>query len=114
MRHDYPGPLVAQIIEAQVDRTPDAPAVGFEGETLTYRELNARANRLAHHLRGLGAEPGALIGVCLERSADLVVTLLASLKSGGAYVPLDPTYPRERLAMMLADAKPIAVVGRTG
>src|SRR4051812_42589488 len=104
MRYDHPGPYTAQVIEAQVERTPDATAVVSESETLTYRELNARANRLARRLRGLGAGPEALVGVCLERSADLVVSLLAVLKSGAAYIPLDPTYPPDRLAVMLGDA----------
>src|SRR5450631_1395360 len=84
MRFDYPGPYVAQVIEAQVERTPDAAAVVFESDVLSYRELNERANRLAHHLRGLGAAPETLVGVCLERSTDLVVSLLAVLKSGAA------------------------------
>ena len=113
MRFDYPGPYVAQVIEAQVERTPDAAAVLFESTTLTYRELNDRANRLAWHMRGLGAGPETLVGVCLERSADLVVSLLAVLKSGAAYVPLDPTYPRDRLEAMLGDARPIAVLSRS-
>ncbi|WP_255316224.1 non-ribosomal peptide synthetase/type I polyketide synthase, partial [Myxococcus fulvus] len=78
------------LIEAQVRRTPDAEAVRFEGTTLTYSQLDARANQLAHHLRTLGAKPGVLVGVCLERSLDLVVALLGVLKSGAAYVPLDP------------------------
>ncbi|HVS37748.1 MAG TPA: amino acid adenylation domain-containing protein, partial [Gemmataceae bacterium] len=110
MRFDYRGPYTAQVIESQVERTPDAPAVVFESQVLTYRELNERANRLAHHLRRLGAGPEALVGVCLERSADLVVSLLAALKSGAAYIPLDPTYPRDRLAVMLGDARPVTVV----
>ena len=76
----------------------------FEDEPLTYRELNARANRLAHHLRGLGVGPDVLVGVCLRALLELVVALLAVLKAGGAYVPLDPAYPAERLAYMLADA----------
>ncbi|WP_370640379.1 amino acid adenylation domain-containing protein, partial [Myxococcus sp. XM-1-1-1] len=92
------------LIEAQVRRTPEAEAVRFEGSTLTYAQLDARANQLAHHLRTLGAKPGVLVGVCLERSLELVVALLGVLKSGAAYVPLDPAYPRERLAGMLEDA----------
>jgi amino acid adenylation domain-containing protein/thioester reductase-like protein len=113
MRFDYPGPFVAQVIEAQVERTPHAVAVVFEGHTLTYRELNERANQLAHHLRGLGARPETLVGVCLQRSTELVVSLLAVLKSGAAYIPLDPTYPRDRLAVMLGDAWPVIVISES-
>ena len=80
--------------------------VVFEGQELTYGELNARANRLAHHLIGLGVGPESLVGICLERSVEMVVALLAILKAGGAYLPLDPDYPEARLAYMLADAAP--------
>ncbi len=97
-------------IEEQVDRTPLAVAVICEGEELSYRELDRRANRLARRLRSLGVGPEARVAVCLERSAELVVALLAVLKAGGAYVPLDPEYPRERLAFMLADARPAALL----
>jgi amino acid adenylation domain-containing protein len=90
--------------EAQADRTPDAVAVVFEGRSITYAELEARANRLAHHLRGLGVGPEDRVGVCLERSVEMVVALYAVLKAGGAYVPLDPGYPPDRLAYLLADA----------
>jgi amino acid adenylation domain-containing protein len=93
------------LFEAQVERTPDASALAWVGGTMTYRELNARANHLARRLQEAGIGPEALVGVCLERSAGLVVALLAALKAGGAYVPLDPTYPRERLAFILEDAK---------
>src|SRR6266571_357082 len=91
-------------IEAQVERTPDAVAVTFEGEDLTYRELNRRANQVAHHLKGLGIGPDALVGVFLERSLELVVGLLGILKAGGAYLPLDTVYPKDRIAFMLEDA----------
>ncbi|CAA9306984.1 MAG: Polyketide synthase modules and related proteins, partial [uncultured Gemmatimonadetes bacterium] len=101
---------IHQIFQAQVERTPDAEAVAFEGERLTYAELNARANRLAHHLRSLGVGPDARVAVCVERSAELVVALLAVMKSGGAYVPLDPGHPAERLEYMLADSAPVAVL----
>jgi len=103
---DYPaGGCLHELFEAQAARTPDAAAVAFGGERLTYRELDERANRLAHHLRALGVGPEVLVGVCLERSLEMVVGLLGVLKAGGAYVPLDPAYPAERLAFMLADAR---------
>ncbi|HYR08117.1 MAG TPA: amino acid adenylation domain-containing protein, partial [Longimicrobium sp.] len=95
---------IHQLIEAQVERTPDAPAVVAEDAALTYRELNARANQLAHHLAGLGVGPEVRVGLCLERGLEMVVSILAVLKAGGAYVPLDPGYPAERLAYMLADS----------
>ncbi|MDF2629024.1 MAG: tycC3 [Symbiobacteriaceae bacterium] len=94
-----------QLIEAQVAQTPDAEAVAFEGERLSYRELNRRANQLAHRLRKLGVGPDVPVGIGMERSIEMVVGLLAILKAGGAYVPLDPTYPQERLAFMLEDAE---------
>src|SRR5512146_239643 len=96
---------IHQLFEAQVERTPEATALVYETQQLTYGELNARANRLAHHLRSLGVGPEVLVGVCLERSLELVVGLLAVLKAGGAYVPLDPSYPTERLAFMLQDTQ---------
>ncbi|MGH8566236.1 MAG: amino acid adenylation domain-containing protein [Gammaproteobacteria bacterium] len=96
---------IHQLFEAQVERTPEAVAVVFEDEWLTYRALNARANQLAHHLQGLGVGPEVLVGVCAERSLGLIVGLLGVLKAGGAYVPLDPSYPPERLAFMLEDAQ---------
>jgi amino acid adenylation domain-containing protein len=84
-------------------RTPDAIALVYEQERLTYRELNQRANQLAHHLQTLGVEPEVLVGIYLERSVAMIVSILAILKAGGAYVPLDPAYPQERLALMLAE-----------
>ncbi len=99
-----------QLFEAQVGRTPQAVAIVCRGDTLTYDALNARANRLAHRLRALGVGPDVLVGLCVERSTDMVAALLAVLKAGGAYVPLDPTYPAERLAYMLGDARPAVVV----
>jgi len=102
---DHPvGDCVHALFEAQAGRTPDAVALVAGAETLTYRELNARANRLAHHLRGLGVGPEARVGVCLPRTPGMLISLLAVLKAGGAYVPLDPAYPRERLDFMLEDA----------
>ncbi|MBV8695386.1 MAG: amino acid adenylation domain-containing protein, partial [Ktedonobacteraceae bacterium] len=96
---------IHQLIELQVQQTPNAPAVIFEGQYLTYRQLNARANQLAHALQELGVEPDTLVGVCMERSFEMVIALLAILKAGGAYVPLDPEYPQERLAYMIQDAR---------
>ena len=96
---------IHQLFEAQVERTPDAIAVVFEAEQLTYGELNRRANQLAHHLRALGVGPEVLVAICLERSLEMVIGLLGILKAGGAYVPLDPAYPKERLAFMLKDAQ---------
>jgi amino acid adenylation domain-containing protein len=89
---------------SKVERTPDAVALVFEDEELTYRELNARANQLAHHLRGMGVGAEVLVGVMMERSLEMVVAVLGILKAGGAYVPLDPQYPQERLSFMLKDA----------
>jgi len=100
-----PHDCIHQWFEAQVQRTPQAAAVVFEEQRLTYSELNARANRLAHHLRTLGVGPEALVALAMERSLDLIVGLLGILKAGGAYVPLDPQYPAERLAFMLADTQ---------
>jgi len=93
-----------ELFEARVRRTPDARAATFEGQTLRYAELNARANQLASHLRGLGIGPDKLVGVFVERSLELLIAVLAVHKAGGAYVPLDPAYPRDRIAFMLEDA----------
>ncbi|WP_394851184.1 amino acid adenylation domain-containing protein [Pendulispora rubella] len=106
----YPRGLVHRFFEEQVDRTPDAVALVVQEQIFTYAELDAQANQLAHYLRAQGVSSEARVGVCLERSADLVVSLLAILKAGGAYVPLDPAYPRERLEWMLEDARPAAVL----
>ncbi|HEX2091511.1 MAG TPA: amino acid adenylation domain-containing protein [Longimicrobiaceae bacterium] len=106
-RTDAPYPAdrcIHHLVEEQAARTPDAVAVLWEHDSLTYGELNRRANRLAHHLRGLGVGPETRVGVCLERTPELVVALLAVLKAGGAYVPLDPSYPAERLEVTLDDA----------
>ncbi|MHB8519305.1 MAG: non-ribosomal peptide synthetase [Limisphaerales bacterium] len=105
-RTEYPAnQCIQQLFEEQVDRTPDAVAVVFEDQHLTYRELNARANRLAHGLRRRGVGPDRLVGLCLERSVELIVALLGVLKAGGAYVPLEPSYPRERLRFLLEDTR---------
>ncbi len=104
---------VHQHFEHQAARTPEATALVFGEEQLTYRELNARANRLAHRLRAEGVGPEVLVGICVERSVDMVVGLLGILKAGGAYVPMDPAYPAERLAMMLDDSHaPIVLTQR--
>lgn len=92
------------LFEAQVEHTPDAVAVSFAGQQRTYRELSEQANQLSHALRRLGVGPEVLVGICVERSPDMVVGLLGVLKAGGAYVPLDPAFPTERLAFMLEDA----------
>lgn len=96
---------IHQLFEAQAARTPDAVAVVFDDQQLTYRELNERANQLAHHMQALEVAAEVLVGLYVERSLEMVVGLLGILKAGGAYVPLDPTYPQERLAFMLEDAQ---------
>jgi aspartate racemase len=107
---DYPNnTCIHQLFEAQVERTPNAVAVVFEDEQLTYQELNRRANQLAHYLQKLGVKPEILVGICLERSPLMLVGLLGILKAGGAYVPLDPDYPADRLAFMVQDSQ-IAVL----
>ncbi|HEY3572046.1 MAG TPA: amino acid adenylation domain-containing protein [Thermoanaerobaculia bacterium] len=107
---EVPGGLVHEWIAAWAARAPEAVAVVAGVAELTYQALDARANQLAHHLRRLGVGPEVAVGVCLDRSADLPVALLAVLKAGGAYVPLDPSYPRERLAWMLEDsAAPVVI-----
>ena len=101
----YPKTAVHCLFEAQVKRTPDAIAVSYNGVCLTYRELNERANQLAHCLRGRGVKSDVLVGICLERSLDMVVATLGVLKAGGAYVPMDPAFPKERLAIIVEDAR---------
>src|SRR4029453_9291989 len=97
-------------IEAQVEASPYAVALVFEQQQLSYRELNARANQVAWRLREWGVGPDALVGVCMERSPEMVVGLLGVLKAGGAYVPLDPEYPATRLRTVLDDARPAALL----
>src|SRR6266404_3701548 len=105
-RRDYPREnCIHELFEAQVEKTPDSVAAVFEEKQLTYRELNTKANQLAHYLQELGVGPGALVGICVERSLEMIIGLLSILKAGGAYVPLDPAYPKERLAFMLQDAQ---------
>lgn len=96
---------IHQLFETQAKQTPNAVAVIVENQQITYRELNRRANQLAHYLRKQGVEPESMVGICVERSPDLLIGLLGILKAGAAYVPLDPTYPRERLSFMLSDAQ---------
>jgi amino acid adenylation domain-containing protein len=104
-RADYPGRAsIAELFEAQVERTPGAVAVSFEGEQLSYRELNKRANQLARYLRELGVGPEVMVGVCMEQSMEMVIAMLGILKAGGAYVPLDPSYPLNRLTAMMESA----------
>ncbi|WP_095155656.1 non-ribosomal peptide synthetase, partial [Pseudomonas sp. Irchel 3E13] len=95
---------IQSLIEAQVAATPDAPALVFAGEELSYAEVNRRANQLAHKLRELGVGPDALVGISVERSLEMVIGLVAIIKAGGAYVPLDPDYPQDRLAYMIEDS----------
>ncbi len=103
---DYPvTKCLHQLFEEQVKRTPEAVAVVYSDQQLTYNELNHRANQLAHYLQSLGVKPDQLVGICLERSLEMIVGLLGILKAGGAYVPLDPEYPIERLSFMLEDAQ---------
>ncbi len=110
-RAEFPqGQCLHQLFEEQVERTPDATALVFDTERLTYRELNRRANQLAHHLRELGVGPETFVGVCMKRSTPMIVALLGILKAGGAYVALDPEYPRERLAFMRQDSNMLALL----
>jgi amino acid adenylation domain-containing protein len=104
------GACLPDLFEAQAARTPGADAVVFGDESLSFAALNARANRLANHLRALGVGPDARVGLCLERGTDAIVGLLAALKAGGAYVPLDPSYPAARLRDMMADSAPVVLL----
>jgi amino acid adenylation domain-containing protein len=97
--------LLHQLFEEQVARTPEAIAIAYEGGQLSYRELNEQANHLACYLQSLGVGPEVLVGICVERSIEMMVGLLGTLKAGGAYVPIDPTYPPERLSFILADCR---------
>ena len=103
---EYPiNKCIHQLFEEQVEHTPDAVAVEFGNQQLTYDELNAKANQLAHYLKSLGVKADVLVGICIERSLEMIVGLLGILKAGGAYLPLDPNYPNERLSFMLEDAQ---------
>jgi amino acid adenylation domain-containing protein len=110
---DHPqSQCIHQLFEAQVERTPDALAIVYKHQQLTYRELNRRAGVMAHRLRAMGVGPEVLVGICLKRSVEMVVAALAILKAGGAYLPLDPNYPRERLSFLLADSQVSLVITR--
>ncbi len=97
--------LIHQLVESQAAQTPNAIAVTFQDQHLTYQQLNHKANQTAHYLQTLGIQPETLVGVCIERSLDLVIALLGILKAGGAYVPLDPSYPKERLGFIIEDTQ---------
>ena len=105
---------IHSLFEDQVQRTPDAVAVVYEDQQLTYRQLNEQANQLAHYLIGRGVRPDDRVGICAERGLEMMVGLLGILKAGGAYVPLDPSYPRERLRYMLSDSAPVLVLSTPG
>ncbi|BCL38241.1 non-ribosomal peptide synthetase [Nostoc sp. MS1] len=102
---DYPQQSIHQLFEAQVERVPDSIAATFADQEITYRELNAKANQLARHLQTLGVGSDVLVGICVERSLEKIVALLAVLKAGGAYVPLDPAYPQQRLSFKVSDSQ---------
>ncbi|MBV9791548.1 MAG: amino acid adenylation domain-containing protein, partial [Chloroflexi bacterium] len=102
---ELPPTTIQALIEEQVARTPAAVAVVFGEQTLSYADLNQRANHLAHYLQALGVGPDVRVGVCMERAPEMIVGIIGILKAGGAYVPIDPTYPRERIQLMLADAQ---------
>ena len=108
---DYPRDLcIHQLIEARVERTPEAVALIIGPARFTYREVNTRANQAAHHLRSIGVGPEVLVAICMERSLEMVIGMLAVLKAGGAYVPLDPSYPKDRSALILEDAHPVVLL----
>ncbi|HEU0253471.1 MAG TPA: amino acid adenylation domain-containing protein, partial [Pyrinomonadaceae bacterium] len=105
-RREYPcGKTIGDLFERQVELTPDAIAVEFENTRFTYRQLNEKANQLARYLRRVGVSQDSLVGLCVERSVELISSVIGILKAGGAYLPLDPSYPQERLSAMLADAQ---------
>ncbi|ATQ77348.1 non-ribosomal peptide synthetase [Massilia violaceinigra] len=111
VRQPYPdNACIHQLFEQQVERTPHATAAEQEGRALSYGELNARANQLAHHLRQLGVQPDQRVAICAPRSLDMLVAILGVLKAGAAYVPLDPAYPQERIDYMLRDSAPVALL----
>ena len=103
-----------ELFAAQAEKTPDAVAVVFDDRQLSYAELDRRSNQLGHHLRGLGAGPEVVVGLCVERSLEMVIGLLGILKAGAAYLPLDPAYPPQRLGYMLADARVSVLATQAG
>src|SRR5262249_21066980 len=105
-----PAATLPELFAAQAARTPDAVAVLFGDHSLSYGELDARSSRLTHHLRGLGVGPETIVGLCVERSPEMIVGLIGILKAGGAYLPLDPNYPTERLDYVLQDAGAHALI----
>ncbi|MCG7755933.1 MAG: amino acid adenylation domain-containing protein, partial [Nitrosomonas sp.] len=108
---DYPyNQCIHELFEEQAKKRPDAVAVIFEGKQLTYGQLNKKANQLAHYLNAQGVGPEALVGICVERSLEMIVGILGILKAGGAYLPIDPGYPEERIAFMMEDARPVVVL----
>ena len=107
---DYPNVCLHQLFEAQVERSPDAVAVVFEDRTLTYQELDSKANQLAYYLQGIGVKPEVLVGICMERSHLMLIGMLGILKAGGVYLPLDPSYPTERISLLMQDAKAAVLV----
>jgi amino acid adenylation domain-containing protein len=114
-QREYPDEVcIHELFERQAARTPEAVAVVFNEERLTYRELNCRANQLAHYLRGVGVGPEVLVGILMERSVEMIVGLLGVIKAGGAYVPLDPQYPAERLSFMIEDAEAAVLITQEG
>ena len=112
--HPVASATLPELFAAQVAKTPDAVALVFEEESLSYGKLDACANQLAHHLRSLGVGPEVVVGLCVERSPAMLVGLIGILKAGGAYLPLDPSYPPERLAFMLEDAGAPVLVTQAG
>jgi non-ribosomal peptide synthetase component F len=110
-QQEYPDQVcIHQLFEQQVENNPRATALVFNGQSLTYAELNDHANSLAHHLIGLGVQPDSLVAICVQRSFAMIIGVLAVLKAGGAYIPLDPIYPGERLRDIITDACPAILV----
>ncbi len=108
---DYPREhCIHDLFEAQAKLSPDAIAVSYENEQLTYDQLNRKVNQLAHYLRGQGVAPEVLVGICVERSLEMIIGILGILKAGGAYLPIDPGYPKDRIAFMIEDACPLVIL----